>query len=100
MLHKIVCQQRQSQSSVGELEASEMFAMIQISQRAHESSNKTVSGSRARDTSHNSTPVTICNLCNSQETAAMLQPLFAGNVSHRMQIRRLKVRQNYITAHL
>lgn len=43
MLHKIVCQQRQSQFSFGALEASEMFAMKQISQRAHESSNKAVS---------------------------------------------------------
>lgn len=47
MLHKIVCQQRQSQSSVGELEASEMFAMTQTSQRAHESSSKTVSNQAA-----------------------------------------------------
>lgn len=28
----------------------------------------------------------------------MLQPLFPGNVIHRMQIRKLEVRQNYITA--
>lgn len=43
MLHEIVCQQRQSQFSFGALEAREMFAMKQISQRAHESGNKAVS---------------------------------------------------------
>lgn len=43
MLNKIVCQQRQSQIGFGELEAGEMSAIKQLSQRAHESSNKTVS---------------------------------------------------------
>lgn len=47
VLHRIVYQQRQSQISSGELEASEMFAMKQISQRAHESSNKRVSNQAA-----------------------------------------------------
>lgn len=47
VVNKIVYQQRQSHLCVCELEASEMSAVKQISQRVHESSNKTVSNQAA-----------------------------------------------------